>query len=571
MLIAELELPRLFNSIRCNISTDPELYKSKCLYSHYCPKCGQVFIARFGHDNHGVAEIWRGQHFYCPHCGEDARYDWESDRKYYRSTVGIVRAADVAIPKSMTLRLHQFKEHIRLDVIAQAISFIRETPENVRTHVICETFTFDARTQRTWFRQTGGLHDVETHDISNPFNDVLLRCSMLRYLKRNCRAWREMNGQVALFLKKLREAVCKKVKEVKGYSLASISVPASITSGLMINPIQNIAWRLAATDAPNLQMMFKVQHVTDTYSSYSDLMEDVNFRDMEKIVDNCCAGMSYPQAVLNAFRIPDSKSGRRMIAQKPIYTIPIMKCISLLSNEHARKQAYDNLAKRYKTWCDNGLDCHDWIGRHKLPSADAIQFFRAAKKAKGEAKALPLITQLQPDLLDDAGAMYRRLTPEEQKILWQRANSAKQMHDICVELHWKHHHPDYNLDVPEHIVNRLMMQMSGICFYLPKTYYQLRLAGKELKNCVGGIYPQRMKNGECCIVLVADDRGKLQACIELQDNRIIQAKLFDNEPVWKDPVLLEKVQAWAKEKKLTPSTQDLEVPKEQRKQLPVAV
>ena len=571
MLIAELELPGLFKSIRCKISKDPSLYISENLYSHYCLHCGQVFIARFGWDIHGMTEVWRGEHFVCPHCGEAARSDWESDRRYYRSTAGIVRGPGIEIPKSMTIRLHQFAQHIRMDIVAQAISFNPDAPEKVTDHVIYETINFDAKTQRTWFRKKGGLHDVETHDISNPFDTAFMECSMLRYLKRNCRAWRERKSEVAVFLKKLRDAVCKKVKEVKGYNLSAISIPGTIATGLMINPIQNIAWRLAVTDGPNLQLMYKFQRTAGNITSYSDLMDRVSFRDMEKIVDNCCAGMSYPQAVLNAFRIPDSKSGRRMVAKKPIYTIPIIKVLALLSNEHARKQVYDNLAKRHEAWMEKDASIHTYLGRHKLPSVDGIQFFKAARKELGEARALPLLTQLQPDMLDDAGTMYKDLTPEEKQTLWQRANSAKQMHDICSELHWAHSHPDFNLEVPEHIVNRLMLQKGHIRFYIPETYYQLRLAGKELHNCVGGSYPGLMKRGGCCIVLVADDIGKLKVCIELRGERIQQAKLFDNEPVWKDPVLFAKVMEWAKEKKLVPDTPDLVVPADTTADLPLAM
>ena len=115
-----------------------------------------------------------------------------------------------------------------------------------------------------------------------------------------------------------------------------------------------------------------------------------------------------------------------------------------------------------------------------------------------------------------------------------------------------------------------MIKNKSLKFYLPKTYHELHAAGEELRNCVGGCYPERMKEGKCCIVLVADDRGKLKVCIELRGDTIVQAKLFRNRPLHEDEALFNKVMAWAKERKLKIATDDLIRP-EKTEALPQAM
>ena len=565
MLIAELELPWLFNSIRCEVHKGGSGYLHDTLFSHFCLNCHQVFMAKFGWRRAGTNDVWNGEYYWCPACGEQAAEGWESDRRY-RSTVGRVGQTGVPVPRSMTLKLYEFKKHLRLTVDAPCISFDTQHPDTVRYHKIKEHLTFDMETQKTWFRQSGGPDNIETTDVSNPYDRILLEHSVLRFLKRNSRAWRERKSQVAAFLRKLRETICKKIFEVKGYRMKAISVPGDKITGLMVNPIRNMAWRMAVTDGPNLKELF---YYSGKASSNTFLSSLISWDDFDGIMAASRAGKSYPQAVLQAVGLPDTKSGRRMIAKRPVYAIAAAKMTAATGlDEHGRKQLCESLLNRWQKWTDRE-EVAGWLPRRMFPDAKGFEFFRKAVREIGQRRALPLVTQLPSDELNDAAAMFEELTPAEQLTVWKNSGSAKKIHDTCTELHWRHKHPDYDLEVPEHIVNRLLMQKESLRFYLPKTYHELHAAGEELRNCVGGRYPAEMRDGQCCIVLVADDLGKLKVCIELRGDRILQAKLFKNRPVYEDMAMYEKVMEWAKAKKLTPATRDLVLPEKQ--QLPQAM
>ena len=60
------------------------------------------------------------------------------------------------------------------------------------------------------------------------------------------------------------------------------------------------------------------------------------------------------------------------------------------------------------------------------------------------------------------------------------------------------------------------MQKDRMKFFLPKESLELLEAGTELHNCVAS-YGSDMKDNSKWIVLVADDKGKLAACLEVRE------------------------------------------------------
>ncbi len=549
MLLAELELPWLFNSLRCKLSHNGSPYAEDQIYAHFCNKCQQVFIAKFNMEYRGLANYWTGDFYRCPRCGE-AAVDKENSR-YYQSTTGLVQTTGIAIPRSMLLRLYEYKQHIKLIVDAAAISFVKETPEKVRYHRIVETFTFNIKEQKAYFQQRGGPFTVETTAIDNPLDSLLLRTSMLRYLRKNSQAWREQKHAVVNLLKTLRESVIRKLQHIKGYSIKAAAIQGDTEYGLMLRPIQNLIWRMVIPDGPNLKELFSNIRPDANVS-----LLGVTYENIQRILNLCRTGMSYPQAVLTTFGLPDTKAGRQMLAGKPIYALSAMRIVALAGLDgHNRRVLFDSLMQRWEKKLGD-TPVQYWSVDRLFPSKDGIAFYCAAKDKVGETRALKLLTQLPADELNDTGAMYTKFTEKDKEALWDKAGNAKSFHDACMEMMWKYKHSDYNLDVPEHIVNRLMMQKDSLKFYLPKTYHQLHAAGTEMHNCVGGTYPERMKKGKLCIVLVSDDLGKLKVCIELKGSSIVQAKLFNNEPVWKDKALLKTVQDWAKDKGLKIASTD---------------
>ena len=559
MEITKLNIPKLFKSIRCEINEKKATYYADIIMAQYCTECGQVFIARYDFIRKGLSSYWRGDFTKCPYCGtESIDSIYETYRNTYKNNVGQAEKTGKYVPESMEINLYEYKEHIKLSVKAKCIAFIADHPERVTKSTIRETYNFNIKTQKTLFNQTGGEKTIENIDIANPIDTTILQHSVLRFLKKNSYAWQRQKTEIIRLLRKLRNGIHKKTKTIKGYDLKATAIPGNNQNGLLLDPIRNLAWRLAVTDGPNLKELYN----SATYDTEKPeaikhpMLQNISMKEMDAILNNCRNGKSYPQSVLAAFRQPDTKSRRRLIANSPIYILPIIKTAGETALDQNGLKIFAN--KLLENWNDySKTNYRDCMKDKLIPNTNALAFFKQAVLRTGQKKALALITKLATDQLNDTGNLYGTLTPEEQKTIWKNSGSAKKMHDTCTELNWRHKNPDYNLDIPEHIANRLNMQKDHIRFYLPETYHQLHEAGTELNNCVGGIYPELMKKGTCCIVLVTNETGKLKVCIELRENSILQAKLFDNKPVSDDPILNKEILAWAKEKKLKIKTIDI--------------
>jgi hypothetical protein len=103
------------------------------------------------------------------------------------------------------------------------------------------------------------------------------------------------------------------------------------------------------------------------------------------------------------------------------------------------------------------------------------------------------------------------------------------------------------------------MQTDRLKFFMPAESRELLEAGAELHNCVA-TYGRAMRDNTKWIVLVADDRGRLAACLEVRGKELLQAKIDRNKLVASDPILNREVLAWAKEAGLVIKTKDVEPP-----------
>ena len=100
------------------------------------------------------------------------------------------------------------------------------------------------------------------------------------------------------------------------------------------------------------------------------------------------------------------------------------------------------------------------------------------------------------------------------------------------------------------------MQKDSLKFFLPDTAYELRAGGKEFHNCVYR-YAKEASNAMCHIAFMADDKGKLVACLEIREDKLVQAKLKYNNPVFNDMNINNAIIDWCKRSGLEIATTDI--------------
>jgi len=535
MELIRIETPKMFTAIREALYSGERYYSYAETCKQYCVDCGQVFLARFGYTSYMGWQRWEGESFFCPNCGEGHKNNYLTVRN------NRANQKSCWLPYRMSLRLNEFKSHLVLLVNADCVMFTEDGTE-VRSNRLRETFRFDIKSQKVIFQQCG----KDAIEVGNPYAaPELLRNSLLRFVNPESTMWQKQKGEVAELLKKLRVSIGKQLKEQKGINLSAFFVQPGRRYGLLLLPVVNIAFRLACTDASNLEMTGGIGEF-ETLNALITKSKNMPCADSEDRLNSIMAltrkGLSTPQAIARAYGLPDTKGVRKML-----YRTDVLQAGKV-------KAAFDMLEDyKYSLYASKFMLASPvWL------SAEEIDFITKVRQRLGVKIAIKLIIKRRELMAEDLVSIYLKLTEASQEEFWHAKLTAEQMHAWLVERWHKQKESDYNLKVPEAIIRRLEMQRDTVNFFVPTTAWQLRDAGKELHNCVG-TYAESVLTGGRSIVLVADDRGKLKVCLEIADGEIRQAKLVNNRSVSNDQKLNAEVLKWAKEAKLIIATLDVKV------------
>ena len=87
-------------------------------------------------------------------------------------------------------------------------------------------------------------------------------------------------------------------------------------------------------------------------------------------------------------------------------------------------------------------------------------------------------------------------------------------------------------------------------------YSYLKYVAQNLKNCSAG-YKNRISE-KLQLVVISDDTGKPKILLEVEENAIVQAKLFNNVSVRNDIALNKLVLEFAEETRLDIETTDIQ-------------
>jgi hypothetical protein len=193
--------------------------------------------------------------------------------------------------------------------------------------------------------------------------------------------------------------------------------------------------------------------------------------------------------------------------------------------------------------------------------ANLIVFLGAMLPIYGESGVAQIVESAESIQIWDCARLYLELSDENRQAIATEKVKIKELHDWMAKRHKMQKHQNIKFNIPEHIIKRMSMQTDRLKFFLPKESMDLLEAGVELQNCVA-TYSGAVRANTKQIVLVADDRGKLTACLEIQSGQLVQAKLSCNHPVYTNPELNTEIVAWTKEAKLAINTRDIKTPVE---------
>lgn len=520
MFIAKVDIETMFSTYIC---TEQDWYGGR-EQSIYCTACGQEFRAIWRQTGFMGYGSWDGARMYCPKCGK------------IHSSIGnefCYAGKKENVPLSMRLRLDEFKDHICFTVLGEdliaGINGSYWTKVNYK-----EVFRFDIKKRKTTFKRGhGGCNDdMRSHEfemeLGNPLDREIFTQSSLRFLCAH-ESISTKQSDIKKILKELRELVVKKLSKSMGHKIKSMYVSSGSDFGMALLPIFNIAYRIVYTDLPNLTQEWR----SDRAGALGiPMMKESDF-DLEKMrrVPDSVSGL------LEKGKLPNQRIFRRIIQERPFDLMIVVSLYKTFKDVNNFTAAYE----KTKSWRD---------GNQKIDMKDLCNGLKELKKFYGDKDLLRLLNLedkkggCYPSQLRDIFNMYSNIGDAPRRELKRNPVRIRDLHDWLVKKNKEERHPSCRFDNTEPIRRRLSMQTDLINFFIPNHSDDLEYAGNNLHNCVG-TYIKQVRDGQTHIVLIADDYGKLMACIEVNNGKIVQAKLNRNSPVKNDAKINAEVIEWA--------------------------
>ncbi|GAB4272086.1 PcfJ domain-containing protein [Thermincola ferriacetica] len=524
-LIAEVIIPQMFTAYAEDLGyLDNGLHH----FQYFCKECDQIFASAWGKIPGTLAYYERGNFFYCPYCG-----------KKHDKNVVCIKQKDPA-PDKIRLAVKEYKDVVTFEIFSKTVEF--KDYLKLYKGSYKEIFRFDISRQTVLFFKADNESEREAFEIGNPVDVSIFEKSILQSFQPYSLANSYQKKELNRILKVLRETVHRKLEKRLGHKIASMYVSPGQYHGTFLLPILNIAYRVLCPDAPNLPSIYretrrnimsfwKMKMISD--HSY---MDDVIAMRRKK---------SFVPAMVAANLLPDTPFVRRVISENPFDVVLLTKAFKLCSNYDYAIRLFEGLRKLGDV--------------SSPPNKNLIKFLHVMKVLYGEVGIVRLVENHREVQIWDCVRLYQQLNKENRKALKTESVKLRNLHDWLSLRHQKQEHVNLKFDVPKHIVKRLSMQKDRLKFFLPKESMQLLEAGHELHNCVAS-YGPAMKDNKKWIVLVADDKGKLAACLEIRGKELVQAKVDRNKPVSTDPKLNAEVVDWAQKAGLKINTSDVSVP-----------
>lgn len=519
-----------------------------------CNNCGTDFMVE--HKPCGIYwnGEWNDQVVTCPCCG--------THHNNFRGQQEI--ADEMPAPKNMRLTVTELKDAVLLSVKADTITMTKD--HNIASRVY-EEFRFNIKTRAvTWKQSYGermpkdeidqGKASRQQMEIGNPFDFAMYEHSILHHV-RSDNFSRESRTEVCGVLKLLRDTIRRKWKEIRHYDIGSLFVSCGQVHGRLLFPLMNLAFRMTFPDAKNLPLWLsttdgevtsaKGQHGLHREGLWQDL---AHIRMQESGVQGLVDAVGDKEL--------DTPFVRKCL-HEDVFQIDVLADLLHLVDNHDYLPEGLALVETIAThtavlWGSNCMRKLDILKNLAIIAGlrDGRQimiYMRYVAKSKyGEAYRE----------LNDTVNLMNCMPPE----ILARARSVKMkdLHDFLSVEYAKYKERDYDLEVPEAVVRRLAMQMDQVKFFLPTRNAELQAGSLEFHNCVK-TYAERVHAGKCQIVYMTDDRGKLTACLEVREGKLVQAKLKFNKPVSLDSAVNGAVVDWCERVGLEVATYDVRKPR----------
>ena len=508
----------------------PEVFISKKTgFCRYCETKFEFDEGRYYVNNYPVYS-----RIFCPICGHislDSEIRYSSVEGKY-------------LPYVVNLKILEMKSKVILKIEYRAIQIIGKLLE-IKIFDVIEMYIFDIQNNNVIWKRY----------INKKLNDDLEIGYIIDYQKlmENTALWYfnikhivRKGTTLSQFLKRLRELVIKKEKNINGYTKKQVYISnISLRHKLFAN-VLNLAHKVRFWDSPNINY-----NDSFFYDKYLDKFEKNVYLLMKK------DGLSYFKACFKTLSLPYTRNIKKQFDYKYIFLLQQIYTIENID-------IANTIFKHYKT---------------KIEITDSyIIKEEYLKNIQKEVKAVCFFYKLFIlKIYTNLNLKFKQLLENKTNIiidimnLWHSANNKTKKNFIRHKIPFSKAHDWLSIEVSKqadqeirfhiskNIMNRFNLYMMNTKFQCSciNKYSNLKYIARQMKNCSAG-YKDRINN-QLQLVAISDTTGKPKVLLEINQDSIVQAKLYRNVPVFKDDFLNNLVIEFGKKVKLKIKTDDISI------------
>lgn len=508
----------------------PEVFISKKTgFCRYCETKFEFDEGRYYVNNYPVYS-----RMFCPICGHislDSEIRYSSVEGKY-------------LPYVVNLKILEMKSKVILKIEYRAIQIIGKLLE-IKIFDVIEMYIFDIQNNNVIWKRY----------INKKLNDDLEIGYIIDYQKlmENTALWYfnikhivRKGTTLSQFLKRLRELVIKKEKNINGYTKKQVYISnISLRHKLFAN-VLNLAHKVRFWDSPNINY-----NDSFFYDKYLDKFEKNVYLLMKK------DGLSYFKACFKTLSLPYTRNIKKQFDYK---YISLLQQIYTIENIDIANTIF----KHYKTKIEitNSYIIKEEYLKNIQKEVKAVCFFYKLFILKIYTNLNLKFKQLlenKTNIIIDIMNLWHSANNKTKKNFIRHKIPFSKAHDwLSIEVS-KQADQEIRFHISKNIMNRFnlyMMNTKFQCSCISK-YSNLKYIARQMKNCSAG-YKDRINN-QLQLVAISDNTGKPKVLLEINQDSIVQAKLYRNVPVFKDNLLNNLVIEFAKKVKLKIKTDDISI------------
>lgn len=462
-------------------------------YQARCINCGALYTVK-------PDSVWSSHAAVtCPACG----------RLHTGNAVIYGDNPESLLPDNSIMKVIDFKDKVELRIKYTAVYFGRFAYKTYKyLKNITETYVFDIKNSKCLWNKKQDGKEIAKAEIGYFEDFFKLREKTALWFYRSDHKINKGNSFAEL-LKILRTAVNKKIK-ANGKTPKQLYIGGNFDNRLFGN-VLNLAHRVRFWDSENIQALSYGEWAVEKWKN-DVLGENYLPKRFEEQVYLAMKKSDFTAAVCKVLKIPNIPHTRRNLQYENFALLH--ECYRIKNYDIA--QAMFEYAKKKTVQAISKI-------------RDMIDFYNKFISVYPKMQMQYVVSKWDTEYCDIL-RLWRAADKITKQEFYKKLPAISKLHDWLSIAVAKQEDREIIFDVPDEVINRYTMLLKAFGAKCIERNSELKFWATSLSNCAAGY--KNIIGEKRQLVGISDDRGKPVALLEINGTSIMQAKLFDNDPVY---------------------------------------